>query len=230
MNYHISPFKKTFLLCCLAVLLAGASSNGSCGGTETGDETDPSTPTPLPTTRCNAEQCQGCCYEGQCYPGKDLNACGKGVTCELCTGVKSCSEAQQCEFVAAAKWKVRPIEASIVPLDPEDNSAWDIDGSDPDVVIELRCPQLSSGVPFTVRTEEVSSLTPKWTGGECRVEIGALLGAATEIDVIDIDNLFDDPIGTITHQFTQAELEQGTLTLSLPGHVNSLSLQLTRIP
>ena len=231
MNHHISHFKKTFLLGCLAVLLAGASSDGSCGGTEVDDEPEPSTPTPIPTTGCNAETCEGCCYEGQCYAGKSFNACGKGVTCELCTGVKSCSEAQKCEYVETAKWKVRPVEASIVPQDPEDNSAWDLDGSEPDVVVELRCPQLSSSSPSVVRTGEVSSLTPKWTGGgECRVEIGALLSAVTEINIIDIDNIFDDPIGTISHQFTQVELEQGTVMLSLPGRVNSLSLQMTRIP
>lgn len=231
MNHHISSFKKAFLLGCFAFLLAGASSNGSCGGTEVGEDLEPGTPTPLPTTGCNAETCQGCCYENQCYSGQTFNACGgSGVKCELCSGVKSCSAAQKCELVPAAKWKVRPIEASIVPQDPEDNSAWDLDGSDPDVVVEMRCPQLSASTPFVARTEEISSLTPKWAGGECRVEIGALLGAETQINIIDIDNIFDDPIGTITHQFTQAELEQGTVTLSLPGHVNSLSLQLTRVP
>jgi hypothetical protein len=125
---------------------------------------------------------------------------------------------------------VRPVEASIVPRDPEDNSDWDLDGSVPDVIVELRCPQLSSSAPFTARTEEVSSLSPKWTTGECRVEGGALVDKVTEIDVIDVDNFFDDPIGTITHKFTKEELEQGTVTLSHPGHVNSLILQLTRVP
>ncbi|QSQ26846.1 hypothetical protein JY651_18860 [Pyxidicoccus parkwayensis] len=125
---------------------------------------------------------------------------------------------------------MQPTEASIVPQDPRDNSAWDIDGSEPDVVVELRCPVEGSDQQLVTRTPEVSSYTPRWTTGGCTTTVGALLGQEIQIKFIDVDVAFDDEIISVRYALKEEELRAGGVSLAIPGYVNSVSLKFTRTP
>ncbi|WP_144370179.1 hypothetical protein [Myxococcus stipitatus] len=102
-----------------------------------------------------------------------------------------------------------------------------MDGSAPDVVVELRCPT-PSGEPLVTRTPEVSSWTPQWTAGECAAPAALLLAQPIELKVLDIDALVDDEVGTIKHLLTLEELTAGKVALSLPPAIPSLTVTLTR--
>ncbi len=214
--------KKNLVLLGLAVLLLGAD-EGGCGDSVESPTT--------PLVECTAENCaNGCCQGTQCVLGKSAQACGSnGVHCQTCTGNTTCdATAQECSADLTAYITVQPTQASIVPEDPRDGLAWDADGSAPDVVVELRCPVPTSDQPLITRTPEVSSLTPQWTSGGCTTLGDTLVKQPLVIRFIDVDALVDDDIIDITHTVTTKELEEGSVVLTRPGYVNSLTLQLTR--
>jgi len=141
----------------------------------------------------------------------------------------ACSpDTQTCSVDLAAYITVQPTQASIVPTDPSDNRGWDIDDSPPDVVVELRCPFPGSDKPLITRTPEISSLTPQWSTGGCTTLAATLVNNPLEIKFIDIDALVDDDINGGTYTIKKEDLEKGSVNLSIPGYVNSFTLQLTR--
>ncbi len=114
-----------------------------------------------------------------------------------------------------------------MPKDPADDSDWDVDGSPPDVVVELRCPMPAGSPPLITRTEEVQSFTPQWSTGECDTLADAIIAQPIEVKVIDIDSFFDDEIGTSSYALTAADFEKGQAEIVIPGYVNSLILKLS---
>ncbi|NTX08210.1 hypothetical protein HUA74_42655 [Myxococcus sp. CA051A] len=128
---------------------------------------------------------------------------------------------------SAALIAIQPTQAVLSPRDPTDDSDWDLDGSVPDVVVELRCPN-PGGEPLVTRTPEISSLTPQWTTGGCSVSAELLLTHPIEIKVFDIDTLFDDEVATLSHTLTREELKVGTISVSMSPAINSLTLTFTR--
>jgi len=55
-----------------------------------------------------------------------------------------------------------------------------------------------------------------------------LLTHPIEIKVFDIDTLFDDEVTTFSHTLSREELKAGTLSLSMPPAVTSLTLTFAR--
>lgn len=220
--------KRNIILFGICFLLMGADSNG-CGGS---DESLPNTPqvNPPPVSTCTADSCSdGCCQNNECVRDISNNACGAaGSKCEVCTVDKACDKAQGVCVARPIRVKVQPSQASIVPKDPSDGSDWDLDGSPPDVVVELRCPAPSGAQPFVTRTEEVESLTPQWTSGACDTLADVLVAQPIEFRLIDVDNLFDDDIASASYTLTAADLEKEQVELFIPGYVNSLVLKLSR--
>ncbi|RYZ16794.1 MAG: hypothetical protein EOO70_03615 [Myxococcaceae bacterium] len=129
---------------------------------------------------------------------------------------------QECTTPIIRTW-VRALSATLTEVDPSDDSDWDLDGSPPDVVVELTCPQAE---PLVSLTEEVESLTPKWTLGGCDVLAQDLLAAPIQFKVIDVDAFFDDEITTYQYQLTQADLERRSVNLQIPPAITSLVVDL----
>ena len=51
-----------------------------------------------PATPCSADNCNGCCVDGECKPGNTLEACGLGGgACAACTTGQVCSATGVCE-------------------------------------------------------------------------------------------------------------------------------------
>ncbi|MBZ4409144.1 hypothetical protein K8640_13025 [Myxococcus sp. XM-1-1-1] len=144
-------------------------------------------------------------------------------------GLNSCNvERRECVLDVSSLVAIQPSQATISAQDPNDNLDWDVDGSAPDVVVELRCPTSVAGEPLVTRTPEISSWTPQWSTGGCSTSAEVLLAQPIEFKVLDIDTLLDDEIGTIKHQLTQDELKAGTVSLSLPPAITSLTVTLSR--
>lgn len=212
---------RSIALLFLATMLLGAG-EGGCGD---GDQQHIA-----PLEDCSPESCSGCCTGTKCIAGSTTDACGNGgAFCSTCIGLTICTpDGQSCDLDPEASVTVQPTEASIVPADPRDNQAWDVDGSEPDVVVELRCPTAASEQPLVTRTPEVSSLTPRWTSGGCTTQVGALLGRELQIKFIDVDALFDDEIISATYTLKAEELKAGSVSLTLPGYVNAVTLKFSR--
>ncbi|RKH44531.1 hypothetical protein D7X12_10315 [Corallococcus sicarius] len=136
----------------------------------------------------------------------------------------ACHPSRQECFTPIIRTQVRALRASLVALDPNDESDWDIDGSPPDVMVELTCPK---GEPEVSLTEEVESLTPQWSKGGCDILSLDLLSAPIRFKVIDVDSFFNDEITTAQFQLTQADLERGSVELQVPKAITSLVFQLS---
>jgi hypothetical protein len=212
---------RSIALLFLATMMLGAS-EGGCG--------DGSQQHVAPLETCSPENCAGCCSGNQCVGGSTTDACGNGGSnCSACIGLTSCTpDEQDCDLAPEASVTVQPTEASIVPQDPRDNLDWDVDGSAPDVVVELRCPTAGSDQLLVTRTPEVSSFTPQWTSGGCTTQIGALLGRELQIKFIDVDSLFDDEIISANYTLKAEEIKAGSVSLSIPGYVNTVTLKFSR--
>jgi hypothetical protein len=130
-----------------------------------------------------------------------------------------------CILDREALWQVFPTAANISPLTPAGYD-WDLDGSPPDVVVELVCPP--SAAPVRIETPEVSSYTPQWTGVNCTTTSDALLGEAISIRVTDVDVTFDDEVTSATYQVTSGDFETAVLVLQLPSQMGTLTLNLVR--
>ncbi|RKH36271.1 hypothetical protein D7Y13_07155 [Corallococcus praedator] len=129
---------------------------------------------------------------------------------------------QEC-ITPVIRTRLRALRATLTALDPSDDSDWDLDGSPPDVVVELTCPQPE---PLVSLTEEIESLTPQWTKGGCDVLAQDLLAAPIQFRVIDVDAFFDDEITVAQYQLTQADLDRRSVDVAIPEAVTSLVFQL----
>ncbi|RKH57248.1 hypothetical protein D7X96_38540 [Corallococcus interemptor] len=135
-----------------------------------------------------------------------------------------CHPAQQQCYTPTIRTKIQPLSATFAPHDPADDSDWDIDGSPPDAVVELICPNAQ---PAVSRSEEIESLTPRWTQGFCDVLSTDLLSMPIQFNVLDVDAIFDDKVASAQYQVTQEDLERGVLQFTGSSGLTSISFQLT---
>jgi len=196
-----------------------------CGGEDT---PDPGTPTGgnTNTQKCDASNCAGCCFNNVCQAGNTASACGKkGAACVACGSVQVCKTDQTCGVDPEGVWRVQPLSAQIAA--DNNGTAWDGDGSAPDVSISMLCP----GTTTHTATSEVESYTPAWTSGGCTAKAGQLLAEPWVFQVWDIDFSSHDTItGGLWFKFTEAHFTAGTVTLGASGGLTSLKVQLQKQP
>ncbi|RYZ16795.1 MAG: hypothetical protein EOO70_03620 [Myxococcaceae bacterium] len=181
-------------------------------------------------SECTPDNCRdGCCTaEAECIREQRDDACGPGggAACEGCASGSVCHLEQQTCIVGVMRTRVQPIRASILDHDPFDDEDpdWDLDGSPPDVVVEMRCPS----APERSRTETVQSLEPRWSTGSCQVVSSNLLKNPIEISIFDVDDFsLDDEFGTVHYQVTPADLNRGWFEIDIPEVVTSLTFFLS---
>lgn len=184
-----------------------------------------------PSAAC-AQSCQGCCSGDTCFEGTQGSACGAGGSiCDKCEGLEECTTraegARSCYFDKSVQWRVQP--ASAVISKTNEGEDWDVDGSPPDVVVNLECP--SGDRELKSQTPEASGFSPAWTEGGCTTTLGDLLARTVEIEVVDVDVTFDDVMVQQNIQLRDEDFKKGSFTLPLPNQEGGmLVLSLTRIP
>ncbi|RKH18700.1 hypothetical protein D7X74_08925 [Corallococcus sp. CA047B] len=190
-----------------------------CGGDEDpGDNTPPVT--------CSASNCTGCCFNNTCQTGNTASACGKaGATCKVCNAAQVCKTDQSCGVDPAGVWFVQPVSAQITASN--NGTAWDADGSAPDVFVEMLCPGSTVGT----FTPEVQSYTPAWTSGGCTATAGRLLAEPWAFRVWDSDVSVNDTItGVLLYQFKEENFSAGSVTLQPAGGMTSITLGVRKQP
>jgi hypothetical protein len=183
-----------------------------------------------PTLAC-AQSCNGCCSGESCIAdGSQLNACGsKGVKCAVCKGTTSCREnaakEMNCVLDSDALWQVRAVSAQVTNQ-TSTGFDWDPGGSPPDVIAELVCPPLTA--PTVIKTSEVESFTPQWTGLPCTTTSDALFKEPISIKLIDVDFDFNDDIASASYRVAQQDFEAGQIVIPLSDQKSTVTLQLIR--
>lgn len=185
-----------------------------------------------PTARC-AQSCAGCCSGDRCFDGTGDEACGAGGSiCDGCGGFETCTwhaeGVRTCFFDRNERWLIEPVAAEVSEFNPTDGEDWDVDGSPPDVVVELFCP--NGGRDIETRTTEDESYFPEWTDGGCTTTLGELSRARITIHVIDADLTFDDIIFMGSHSVGAEDLAAGSFFIPFPDQEGGLEVWLTRVP
>nr|WP_128797781.1 hypothetical protein [Corallococcus coralloides] len=176
---------------------------------------------------CTAGNCAGCCdpTTKKCVQVRTNDACGaNGVSCTKCATGTICHPSQQQCYTPTIRAKIRAVRATVSSHDPADDSDWDVDGSPPDALIQLTCPNAQ---PAVSESEEVESFTPNWTTGACDVLGTDLLSMPVQFNVLDVDVLVDDNVASGQYQFTQADVDNGAVELTGSGALTSVVFQLT---
>ncbi len=191
-----------------------------CGGGD--DPGEPSTP---PVT-CSAANCSGCCFNNVCQTGNTASACGRaGAACKACNAAQVCKTDQTCGADPAGVWLVQPLSAQITASN--NGTAWDADGSAPDVFVEMQCP----GTTVVTVTPEVESYTPAWTSGGCTATAGRLLSEPWAFRLWDSDISVNDTItGVLLYQFREEDFTAGRVTLQPSGGMTSITLGIRKQP
>lgn len=147
------------------------------------------------------------------------------MACLVCGPGQTCSAAQACWWDPASVWRVAPQSATIAPTDL--GSDWDVDGSPPDVVVQLFCP--SSATSVTSSTEEVQSFQPSWVLGECTMSASELTSLGFAFRVLDVDTVIDDQITPeLTVTVTQDQLSRGLVEIAPVSGLTGLRIALRR--
>jgi len=182
--------------------------------------------TPDPTPTCGASNCAGCCFNNACQTGTASAACGKaGAACRACASAQVCKADQTCGVEPSSVWQVQPVSAVIASNN--NGSAWDGDGSAPDVAVAMRCPGSSS----SFSTAQVESYTPTWTAGSCTATASQLLADPWVFQLFDIDLVSNDTItGPLGYRFLETDLLAGSVTLGPSGGMTSLTVRVTKQP
>jgi hypothetical protein len=175
---------------------------------------------------CSRINCAGCCNGSQCELGDDVSACGKDAAmCAVCGNNQVCDAVTKvCGADPLRNWRVYPSAAQIAPSDL--GTAWDSDGSAPDVVITMTCPS-TTGAPI-VGGAETQGYSPGWpaTSG-CVLKASDLLGPGFSWSAADIDLIGSDPIcAATTVIFSQADLVAGLKTIAAANGVTSITFRL----
>lgn len=194
----------------------GVAGTGGLGGGSGGSS----------ATTCGPSNCAGCCYGGQCQAGSTAAACGSlGVACATCAKNQICRTTQTCGVDPNSNWAVQLAQASIAPNN--NGSAWDADGSAPDVFADLRCPATATSI--TVATPIVQdSYTPTWTTGSCTMKASALMSDGFAFQLYDSDLLSDDTITNgLLYKVTESDFVAGSITLGPSGGMQSAKFVLT---
>ncbi|WP_218920888.1 hypothetical protein [Melittangium boletus] len=221
------------LVVLLMVPLMGAD---TCVGEEDGPDGGSPPPVAPVEPKCSPRSCEsGCCLGDICYQNETSTTCGSfGVQCEMCVGIESCQKKDEtkgweCLDETTRLWMVQPELAVLPLLDPSDQSAWDADNSDPDVVVTLSCP--SGGSVTDVQTSEVSSYTPKWADGACVTTVEDLKRVPLAISVVDVDAFLDDPIASLSYSFKDEDFSKGWIEIPIfQDGASKLRLRLVRSP
>lgn len=203
----------------MLAVVAGLSLAGCGGGDDPGEDNTP------PVT-CSAANCAGCCFNNTCQTGNTASACGKaGATCQTCNAAQVCKTEQTCGADPAGVWLVQPLSAQITANN--NGSAWDADGSAPDVFVEMQCP----GATLASFTPEVESYTPAWASGGCTATAGRLLSEPWGFRVWDSDISVNDTItGVLLYQFREEDLTAGRVTLQSSGGMTSITVGVRKQP
>ncbi|MET0405068.1 MAG: hypothetical protein ABW123_21810 [Cystobacter sp.] len=196
-----------------------------CGGGEESPGGGNPSGNPGTSQKCSASNCAGCCFNNVCQTGTTASACGKaGATCGSCGSNQVCKMDQTCGVDPNGVWLVQPISARITP--DNNGSAWDGDGSPPDVFISMWCPG-----SLDTLTSEVESYNPTWTSGGCTAKASELLANRWLFQLWDSDISSDDTItNTLGFQFTEQILLAGTASFQASGGLTSLTVQLRKLP
>lgn len=175
---------------------------------------------------CGPSNCTGCCFNGACQPGSTAAACGKyGASCVACTTNQVCRVDQSCGVDPESTWKVQPVSAAITSTN--NGSAWDGDGSSPDVRVFMSCP--STAASFNGSTTEVPGYAPTWTSGGCTAKAKELLADGWGFQVFDIDLVADDTITAyLKVTLREQDFAAGAFTLQPTGGLQSMNVQLVR--
>ncbi|NNB99160.1 hypothetical protein HJC10_34340 [Corallococcus exiguus] len=203
----------------MLAVVVGLFLAGCGGGDDPGEDNTP------PVT-CSAANCTGCCFNNTCQTGNTASACGKaGAACKACNAAQVCKTEQTCGADPAGVWFVQPTSAQITASN--NGTAWDADGSAPDVFVEMQCP----GATVTSVTPEVESYTPAWTSGGCTGTAGRLLAEPWAFRVWDSDVSVNDTItGVLLYQFREEDFTAGRVTLQPSGGMTSITLTVRKQP
>jgi len=198
----------------LALLVATGVALSACGGGGGGGST------------CSASNCVGCCLNGACQAGTTAAGCGRnGAACVQCSTNQVCRADQACGVDPESTWRVQPVSASIASSN--NGSAWDGDGSGPDVKVYGWCPPFPSSASAT--PEASDTYQASWTSGGCTAKAKDLLASGWTFQVFDIDLVSDD---TITAQLNvtlgEAQFIQGGFSLPPTGGLTAMSVQLVK--
>ncbi|MCP3143469.1 hypothetical protein [Pyxidicoccus xibeiensis] len=186
-----------------------------------------------PTAAC-AQSCAGCCSGDKCFDGTGIEACGAGgAICDRCEGLEDCADrgeaGRSCYFDRSERWRIQPVSAVIAPINPIGDEEWDIDGSAPDVVVELECP--AGDKDIKTRTPEGSGYTPTWTEGGCTTTRGDLADRSIYIEVFDVDVTIDDVMFSERYLLKAEDFRSGTFSIALPEQEKGVvRFTLTRSP
>lgn len=218
----------TVLLICVALFSCGpgtgpGGSGGGKGGSGGTGGTGGSGGGGGGSVVCSRVNCAGCCNANQCEVGTDVALCGKdAVACAACGANQVCKADQSCGADPARDWRVYPSSAQISPSD--NGTAWDSDGSAPDVQITMNCPASSGGVIGGAETE---SFSPGWATGGCVLKASQLLTEGIGWKADDLDVIGSDPIATFTTTaFTEADFIAGQKVVAMTGGITSITFRL----
>lgn len=174
---------------------------------------------------CGPSSCVGCCFNGACQPGTTAAGCGKnGAACAQCAAHQVCRADQACGVDPESVWRVQPVSATITSSN--NGTAWDGDGSGPDVKVYGRCPATSATVSAT--PEASDTYTPAWSTGGCTAKAKELLADGWAFQVVDVDLVTDDTItAPLAVTLTEALFVQGGFSLQPTGGLSAMRVQLT---
>ena len=213
---------KKIIALFIAVLATGCvTTTGSGGGTGAGNGLGNQQGNQ--TASCSAANCAGCCTGGVCFAGTTNGSCGVGgKVCGACYSPDVCFTDGMCGLDPSAQWIVQPVSAKIASSN--NGSAWDGDGSAPDVVLTTTCPGGSYGV-----TLQEESYNPDWVqSGNCTATAQDLLTKDLTFSLIDSDVAFDDTItGNVTYGVTTADLRAGGVSLGAVQGINGITYTFT---
>ena len=117
----------------------------------------------------------------------------------------SSSSSTEEKFDTSAIYTVWPVSAEI---DATNNgTAWDADGSPPDVFVSFTCPGGTQ-----VDTAQSESYTPTWNGPSCSAKASDLIGTGVTYTVYDYDALSaNDTVNpTVRGTWSEAVLKAGS--------------------
>lgn len=194
------------------MLVVGVLALTACGG-------EPAAPA------CGPANCSGCCKGGACQVGTAGSGCGfGGEACAVCVTNEICTPAQSCAVDPSGLWRVRPASGAIASSN--NGTAWDGDGSAPDVVIGLRCPGSTSDA-ISVESESYAPSWPAFVG--CIATAAQMFATDTLFVLIDSDAFANDTITPAwAYRITEANLLAGRVGFLDYGGMISMEVELLK--
>jgi hypothetical protein len=181
MNKHLGGVVAMLLVAC-----GGSSGGSNQPGSSDGRASDNS-------VLCGPSNCSGCCFNNACQVGSANAACGRaGAACSTCPSHQACSASQACALDPNQQWNVLISSATIAP--DNNGSAWDGDGSAPDVFAAFPDAPVNTSV-------KNDALAPSWAPGEGVFAPASLLTTTgIRVQLFDQDLVSNDtitPLGVV---------------------------------